>query len=65
VIVPAKKFHIGLNVRGALKWPKSKLKGLFSHPDGKRSMTPDEAQDLLLDELSKGHEILPFCECDN
>jgi hypothetical protein len=39
---------------------------MFKHPSGTRSMTPDEAFDLLLDELAKGHEMLPFSDaCRN
>lgn len=60
-----KKFHIGLSVRGALKWPKAGLKGLLRHEDG-RDMTPDEAYDVLLDELAQGHEVIPYGDdCDN
>jgi len=57
--------HASLYVRGFLKGPKRSLRNLFKHPDGTRSMTPDEARDVLLDELAKGHEYIPFGACDN
>lgn len=56
--------HMHLDVRGALRWPKSKLKGMFVYEDGLR-LTPDEAIDHLMDELSKGHEFIPIGKCDN
>lgn len=57
-------YHMGLDVKGVLKnWKPSQLKGLLNHPDGK-SMTADEVKDVLLNELSKGHEMLPIGECD-
>jgi len=39
--------------------------GMFKHPTEKRSMTPREAEDFLMDELAKGHEVIPICDCDN
>ena len=59
-----KIIHSGLDVRGALKWPKGKLKGMFTHESG-RSTTANESRDILLDELAKGHELLPLGPCDN
>lgn len=58
------KYHMSLCVRGALKWPKSRLKKMFLSDDGK-SMTADQARDVLLDELSQGHEVIPMGKCDN
>lgn len=55
-------FHMGINVRGCLKWPVKDFKRLvkgMKFSDG-RVMTPDQARDALLDELSKGHEVIPF-----
>lgn len=63
--------HCGLSVRGAIARAsetkkKSHLKGMFKHPTLPRSLTSDEAFDVLLDELAKGHEMLPFSdECNN
>ena len=36
-------FHASLDVRSYLKAPKKSLRGLFKHPSGTRSMTPEEA----------------------
>lgn len=54
--------HLSLSVRGALlNWSDQEFKGVFSHPDG-RKMTPHEAKNALMDELAKGHEVIP---CSN
>lgn len=58
-------FHASLDVRSYLKAPKKSLRGLFKHPSGTRSMTPDEARDVLMDELANGHDFIPFGHCDN
>jgi hypothetical protein len=58
-------YHMYLNVRGALLWPKSKLKGMLVDKTTGRYLTPDEARNALMDELSKGHEVIPIGECDN
>lgn len=57
--------HASLDVRSYLKAPKRALRGLFKHPSGTRSMTPDEARDVLMDELANGHEYIPVGPCDN
>lgn len=41
-----KIIHSCLDVRGALKWPKGKLKGMFKHESG-RSTTADESRDIF------------------
>ncbi len=56
---------MSLSVRGALtNWPKRMFKNMLQHNDG-RSMSADEARATLLDELSKGHEVIPCADCDN
>ncbi|WP_321878441.1 hypothetical protein [Paraburkholderia bannensis] len=61
----AKSFHMSLDVKGALKnWKKSEFRGMFKRDDGK-TMSADEAQSVLLDELSKGHNFIPYGCCDN
>lgn len=55
-----KTYHLCLSVRGALmNWSNRRLAGVFRHDDG-RSMTPREAKQTLLDELAKGHEVIPI-----
>lgn len=63
--MPRKQIHMCLDVRGFLKNSKKRdYKGMFKHDDG-RTMTPDEAKDALLDELAKGHVVIPFGKpCD-
>ncbi len=52
--------HMCLDVRGALKtMTRRELAGMFKHDDG-RKMTANEAKDALMDELAKGHEVIPF-----
>lgn len=55
------KVYMCLSVRGFLrncKFPKD-YRGVFKHDDG-RSMEPEEARQTLLDELAKGHEVIPM-----
>ena len=55
-----KTVHMSLSVRGALKnMTRKQLAGLFTHDDGRR-MSADEAKDALMEELAKGHEVIPF-----
>lgn len=57
--------HMGLSVRGALtNWKLRDFRGMFKAEDG-RTMTPQEAKATLLDELSQGHEVIPYGKCDN
>lgn len=55
--------HASLSVRGALRWPKSQLRGLFRDSDG-RLTTAAESRDRLLDLLSQGVELLPLGQCE-
>ncbi len=53
-------YHACLSVRGALmNWSDARFRGVFSHDDG-RPMSAREAKAMLLEELAKGHEVLPF-----
>jgi hypothetical protein len=58
--------YLCLNVRGALRnMTKREKRGMFKHDDG-RTMTADEADNALMDELVKGHEVIPMnTECGN
>lgn len=55
--------HTCLSVRGALKWPKSRLKGMFRDRETGRAISADAAREVLLEHLSQGHEVLPMCSC--
>jgi hypothetical protein len=60
-----RSFHMCLDVRGALtNWKNKDFRGMFKHDDG-RKMTTAEAKAELLEELSKGHNFIPFGKCDN
>jgi hypothetical protein len=55
-----KTVHLYLDVRGALRnMTKREKSSMFKHPDGRR-MTAAEADDALMDELVKGHEVIPL-----
>lgn len=61
----SRRVHMSLSVRGVLtNWTPKMLKNLLRHDDG-RTMTAAEAKAALLDELAKGHEMLPYGNCDN
>jgi hypothetical protein len=62
-----KNIHLCLSVRGALNQTKAEMKRMAESitVDGKQLKTADEVRGFLLDELSQGHEMLPFGECDN
>lgn len=56
----SRTLHLYLDVRGALKnMTKREKRGMFRHDDG-RTMTADEVDNGLMDELVKGHEVIPL-----
>jgi hypothetical protein len=57
-----KTIHCSLSVRGALKWPKSRLRKLLVDEKGKY-LSADGAREALLDQLALGREVLPLGEC--
>lgn len=63
----SRKVHLSLSVRGALNWSKAEMKRMAPSitVDGKQLRTAEDVKNFPLDELSKGHEVLPFGDCDN
>jgi len=62
----SRTFSICLNVAGFIKNSKypDDYKGMFEN-NGK-DLSPDEARAFLVDELAKGHKVIPFSsECGN
>lgn len=60
-----KTYHLCLDVRGALhNWNDRQMRGVFQHDDG-RPLTPFEARNMLMDEIAKGHKVIPCDDCDN
>ena len=60
-----KNYHVCLDVRGALlNWTDRQMKGLLLHDDG-RKMSAREARLALMDEIAKGHAVIPCSPCDN
>lgn len=55
-----KTVHLSLDVKGLLRWPDKRLTGLIVNNETGRHLSPNEARDFLLDELSKGHLVLPY-----
>lgn len=51
--------HMSLSVRGALRWPKRKLR-IFTDPATGRPADPDAAREWLMDQLALGHEVIPL-----
>ena len=67
-MVTGKTYHMCQSVRGALNWDKKTLKrnARFLTDDLGNRMTPDQVRQAFMDELAKGHEVIPLGkECDN
>lgn len=58
-------FHMHLEVRSAINWPKSQLKGMFRNKQSGKLLTPEQVRNHLMDELAAGHEVIPCGACDN
>ena len=56
--------HLGLSVRGALRWPNRDLARMLRHENGKL-MSGRDAREALMQVLSEGTEMLPIGECDD
>jgi hypothetical protein len=53
--------HCCLDVRGALKhFSDRELSGMFRNRSTGKSLTADEARDVLYDHLAQGHEVIPM-----
>ena len=60
--------HMGLSVRGALRWGKREMKSALKWmtTDGKRFGSIEELREALMDQIAQGHEVLPYGEpCEN
>ena len=51
--------HCCVSIRGALKWPKRKLRGMLVDESG-RKLTADEVREWLFDQLALGRRVLPM-----
>lgn len=63
----SRTIHMSLSVRGVLRYGKRELRRAckwIRRPDG-GEFTPDELREALLDELTKGNEVIPFGDCDD
>ena len=61
------KIHCCMSVRGALNWSKRELKTnckWITKNDGSK-FTPEELREEFMNELAKGHEVIPMGPCDN
>jgi hypothetical protein len=59
--------HMSLNVRANLRKSDGELKRMASAfiVDDVPLRTAFQVRELLMDELSKGHELIPMADCDN
>lgn len=57
--MPRSTVHMCLDIRGALRWGKSQLKGMFTDDTG-RALSADEAREHLYDCLAKGWRVIPL-----
>jgi hypothetical protein len=58
------RYHMHIDVRGAIRWPKKQLKGMFRDGSGKL-MDADAVIAHLMDQLAAGRELIPCGQCDN
>lgn len=56
-------YHVCINLRDAMLWPDAKLAYAFRR-DGKL-MNARQARAALMDEVARGHAVLPTTECAN
>lgn len=59
----SKTIHMCISVRGMLNWDRGYAKRMLSSitkENGTPYRTVDELRSALMDELSKGHEVLPL-----
>jgi len=62
-----KTIHMSMSVRGALSMSKVELRRMAPSItiDGVRLQTADQVREFFMDELAKGHEVIPMTDCDN
>lgn len=63
-----KTIHMCISVRGMLNWDRREAKRnlkWITRDDGTRFSSIEEFKNSLIDEISKGREVLPLSECDN
>lgn len=63
----SKTIHVCASVRGMLNWPHAEFKCALKYmkkEDGSLFRSIPELRDALMDELSKGHEVIPMGECE-
>ena len=61
----SKTVHMCVSVRGMLNWSTAETKRqlkFITTKDGNRFSSVDEFRNELMDELSRGHEVLPLGE---
>lgn len=59
-----KTVHMCMDVRGALhNWSDREMQGVFTDADGK-PLSIREAKEFLMDEIAKGHRVIPIGDCD-
>lgn len=62
------KQHMGMSVRGALRWSKAEFRKALlwmKKSDGRPFQCVDELRQALEAQLAQGHEVVPCGECNN
>lgn len=59
----SRKLHVCLDLRGALlNWNPREWRNCVTDSETGRTLTPREVKAGFLDELAKGHKVIPFGE---
>jgi hypothetical protein len=60
-------YHLSQSIRGLLHYSDRELRAALkwiAKDDGQRFKTPAELREALMDEIAKGHELLPTGPCE-
>ena len=63
-----RKVHMSVSVRGVLSLSNSEIENQWLNVitvDDKPLVTVQEVRNFFFDQLSQGHEVAPFGDCDN
>jgi hypothetical protein len=64
--VGSRRIHIGISVRGVLRQPLRQIwrewKGAVTDDEGNPLPDAESIRDAFMNELAKGHEVIPFGE---
>jgi hypothetical protein len=67
ILTQGRSFHLSQSIRGLLHYSDRELRQALkwiTKDDGSRFASPGELREALMDELAKGHVVLPTGECE-